>query len=291
MRALPSFYGLSGLHQSYDMAIVTLTSDLGLSDHYVAAVKASILSKAPSATIVDITHQVRSFDINAQAYFVRNVWQQFPIGTVHVLGVAPEYSLRTPHVAVHYMGHYFVSADNGVFSLLFDAEPEDVFEIDLNQGEDWIFPMKGVFATAAAHLANGGPMEFLGKRIPALHRRFTLQPSFEDPLIQGVVIHIDHYGNVISNIDRELFDKARSGRDFSINFKKAGYALTSISNYFSDVMEGERLAMWNSDGLLMIAVHLGSHDRGGSAASLFGFQMNDPIRIEFYGDPHRENDF
>jgi hypothetical protein len=110
-------------------------------------------------------------------------------------------------------------------------------------------------------------------------------------MIRGNVIHIDHYGNVIFNITKDMFDACRKGRNFSIMFKRAGYALTSISHYYTDVVEGERMAMWGSNGHLIIAINRGARDKGGSAASLFGFQIKDPIRIEFYGDANSENDF
>lgn len=263
---------------------------MGDTDHYVASVKASILSFCPDATLVDITHKVRSFDVHGAAHILRSVWKQFPIGTVHVIGVLPELTTRTPHVAVAYMGHFFVGADNGIFSVLLDEEPEEVIEINLAQGEDWTFPMKGVFATAAAHLCKGGPISFLGKKTNGVQQLFPMEVMVEADSIKGIVIHIDYYGNVYTNITRELFAATRKGRSFSINFKRAGYALTSISSYFTDVLEGERLAMWASNGHLMIAIHKGSSDQGGSAASLFGFQLNDPIRIDFYGDPNSEAD-
>jgi S-adenosyl-L-methionine hydrolase (adenosine-forming) len=263
---------------------------MGDTDHYVASVKAAILSHNPEAHLVDITHKVRSFDIYGAALILRSVWKQFPIGTVHVIGLLPELTSRTPHVALAYMGHFFVGADNGIFSVLLDEEPEDVFEINLPQGEEWTFPMKGVFATAAAHLSKGGPISFLGKKTSGVQQLFPMEALVEPDGIKGMVIHIDYYGNVYTSITRDLFVSARRGRPFSINFKRAGYALTTISSYFSDVLEGERLAMWASNGHLMIAIHKGSTDQGGSAASLFGFQLNDPIRIEFYGDSISETD-
>jgi S-adenosyl-L-methionine hydrolase (adenosine-forming) len=273
------------------LGIITLTSDLGLRDHYVAAVKAAILTHAPQAQIVDISHQVRSFDLNAAAFLVRSVWQQFPIGTVHVIGINPEFNTTQTHLVVQYMGHYFIAADNGVFSLILDEEPEDIYEINLPQGNDWTFPMKGVFATAAAHIAKGGAPEFLGNRVDRIQHVFAVEPSIEDALIKGRVEYIDHYGNVYTNISKSLFETVVKRRSFAIQFKKNGFAITRISNYYSDVLEGERLAMWASNGLLMIAIHGGASDHGGGAAELFGFQIDDIIRIEIHGDENREDDF
>jgi S-adenosylmethionine hydrolase len=272
------------------VGIITLTSDLGMRDHYVAAVKASMLSQAPQAIIVDISHDVRSFDIHAASFLLRNVWRQFPLGTVHVIGVNPELTSRTPHLAIQYMGHYFVGADNGIFALIFEQDPEDIFEITLPQGEDWIFPMKGVFATAAAHLSRGGSIEFLGQRIESFNQAMLPAPSLEGDVLKGHVEYIDHYGNVYCNISKTLFEQIRRKRKYNILYKRVGFAISKISNYYTDVVEGERLAMWSTGGRLMIAINGGTTMHGGGAAGLFGLEIDDVIRIEFHGDPNSEDD-
>jgi S-adenosylmethionine hydrolase len=272
------------------MAIITLTSDMGTSDHYVAAVKAAVLSQAPDAILVDITHDVNPFDIHHAAFLLRSVWADFPIGTVHIVGVKPELSPQTPHVVVHYMGHYFVGADTGVFSLILDEEPESVWEINLPQGTNWKFPMKGVFATAAAHLSRGGLPQFLGSKIQGIQHTMAMQPVIDENLIKCSVVHLDSYGNVYTNLQQSLFEKVRRGRSFSIHFKRNLYDITKISDNFDSALEGERLAMWASNGSLMIAINGGSEGHGGGAATLFGFAKNDIIRIEFYVDPNSEDD-
>lgn len=272
------------------MGIITLTSDLGLRDHYVASVKAAILSQAPATSIVDISHNVRSFDINSAAFLIRNVWQQFPMGTVHVIGINPEFNTRQTHLVVQYMSHFFISADNGLFSLLFDTEPEDIYELDIPQGREWTFPMRGVFATAASHLSKGGAPEFLGKRTDSFQRMFTPMVHEEPDLLKGRVEYIDHYGNVYTNISRNLFEFTQRKREFAILFKSAGFAIGKISSYFTDVLEGERLAMWSLNDYLIIAIHGGATDHGGGASDLFGLQIDDVIRIEFYGNTNSEDD-
>ncbi len=272
------------------LGIITLTSDLGLRDHYVAAVKAALYTQAPQTTIVDISHQVSSFDINSAAFLVRSVWHQFPLGTVHVIGINPEFNAQQSHLVIQYSGHYFISADNGIFALLFDSEPEDIYEINIPQGNDWKFPMKGVFSTAAAHLSKGGAPEFLGKRTDAFQHAFTPGIVIEEDLLKGRVEYIDHYGNVYTNISRQLFESAVRKRMFAIQFKSAGFAISKISDYYTDVLEGERLAMWASNDLLMIAIHGGASNHGGGASDLFGLQIDDMIRIEFYGNTNSEND-
>lgn len=272
------------------MPIITLTSDLGLRDHYVASVKAAILSLAPQVTLVDISHDVRPFDIHSAAFMLRSVWQQFPMDTVHIIGIKPELTAQQPHVVVHYMSHYFIGADNGIFSLLFDEKPEDIFEITLPQGDEWTFPMRGVFAKAAAHLSKGGAPEFLGQRVSGIAEILTTDAYSDGDSIRGKVEYVDHYGNVYVNIHRSMFESERKGRKFAIMFKRSLFAITRISRYYTDVVEGERLALWASNGQLLIAINGGAAGQGGGASQLFGLATGDQIKIEFYGDANSEDD-
>ncbi len=141
------------------MAVITLTTDLGLVDNYVASVKGAILKGYPEATIVDITHEVPQFDLQKSAFILRNCYQDFPEGTVHILGVNSEADVNIPHVALFANGHYFIGADNGVFSLIFDNPPEKVVELTISQDTDRVtFPTKDVFVKAACHIARGGTL-------------------------------------------------------------------------------------------------------------------------------------
>jgi len=273
------------------MAIITLTSDLGITDHYVASVKAAILASAPQAVIVDISHNIRSFDLHNAAFLLRSVWHQFPMGTVHVIGINPEYSAEQTHLVVHHMSHYFIAADNGIFSLIFDEQPEDIYEIGLEQGADWTFPMRGVFATVASHLSKGGAVDFVGKRTDSYRLLLSQKPSLENDGITGHVEYIDKYGNVYCNITKDIFEAERKGRNFSILFKRALYTIRTISSNYSDVVEGERLAMWASNGYLLIALNGGATDQGGGASSLLSLKKGEIIRIEFDGNAHSEDEF
>lgn len=273
------------------MAIVTLTSDMGLADHYVASVKGAILALAPQATIVDISHDVRPFDINHAAYLLKSSWQNFPMGTIHVIGVRPELTMKSPHLVVHYMSHYFIAADNGIFSLLFDTMPEDIFEINLKNQSDWTFPMRSVFGTAAAHLSKGGPVEFLGRRITEVRKVHGDQVTIEENLIKGVVVHFDRFENVHTNIPQTLFDTHRANRSFTITLRLGTKAISKISADFTEVISGDHLAMWGSNGMMIIAVNHGASGHGGGAKSLLGAKINDVVRVEFYGNQNSKNDF
>ncbi len=264
------------------MAVITLTSDMGITDYYVGTVKGAILAQAPNATIVDISHHIRPFDIHHAAYVLRSSWQHFPMGSIHMIGVRPQIGPDSPHVVVHYMSHYFISADNGVFSLLFDEQPEDIIEINLHPSGDWSFPMRGTFATVAAHLARGGKMDLLGRRTNAIKTVNVLQPFYEDNILKASVVHTDHYGNVFTNIRKDFFDSARAGRSFKMLAKKASFGISKISNDFGEVIRGECLAMFASNGYLMIAMNESVTNHGGGAQGLLGLKHSDTIFIEFY---------
>jgi S-adenosylmethionine hydrolase len=263
------------------MSIITLTSDLGHKDFYVAAVKAAILSQAPTATIVDISHLIKPFDIHDAAFQLLSVFRDFPLGSIHIIGINSQMLMDQPHVVVHYMGHYFISADNGIFGLLLESEPADIFEIGLPQGENWNFPMKGVFATAAAHIAKGGKPEFLGRRIQDFHRAIPNMPMQEENAIKGHVVFIDHYGNVYTNITKTFFQSVARGRTFAISFKSHNNSIHRISSGFEEVIQGELLAMWAGNDHLLIALNGGVIGHGGSASQLFALKPKDIVRVDF----------
>lgn len=263
------------------MSIITLTSDLGVSDHYLATVKASILTKMPDARIVDISHGIRHLDVQHAAYVLGSSWSHFPMGSVHVIGVKSELTAATPHLIVHYMSHYFIGADNGIFSLLFKEQPEDIFEITYTQPEDWYFPMRGVFATCAAHLAKGGAPELLGRRVQEFKRIRVPVATGDDFSIKGNIIHFDNFGNIHTNIHRSLFDMYRASRSFAIQLPKTRQVITKIHNDFAEVTMGSAVALWGSNGHLIIAINQGTSQMGGSAQSLFGTKLLEPIIIKF----------
>ncbi|OFY93046.1 MAG: hypothetical protein A3K10_10750 [Bacteroidetes bacterium RIFCSPLOWO2_12_FULL_31_6] len=259
------------------MAIITLTTDLGLRDNYVAAVKGSILKELPETTIVDITHEIPLFDFQKAAFILKHCYLDFPVGSIHIIGVNSESTIETPHVAIYENGHYFIGADNGIFSLLFDHQPEKIVELTLTQDTNLIaFPAKDVFVKAACHIARGGTLEEIGKSKNELNVRTMFSPIFENNILKGMAIYIDHYGNIITNITESMYKEYGKGRSFSILFRKAEYEINQISKSYSAVVEGERVALFSSTGYIEIAINKAN------ASKLFGISQGDTIRIEFY---------
>ena len=108
------------------MPIITLTTDLGLKDFYVGSLKGTILNQLADVTIVDISHNIPLYDYSKAAFIVRNCYLDFPQGTIHIIGLNPEIDSESVHVAIFYNGHYFIGADNGMFSLIFDSTPDKI---------------------------------------------------------------------------------------------------------------------------------------------------------------------
>jgi S-adenosyl-L-methionine hydrolase (adenosine-forming) len=258
------------------MTIVTLISDWGLNSHYLASVKGSILRQIPQVQIIDITHTLRPFDIMNCSFILRNAFPDFPKGTIHIVGVNTEAGTRTPHVVVKHNDMYFIGADNGVFSLLFENKPIEAVEIEIMQDSDYFtFSSRDVFVKAAAMLAKGSSLHELGSPYKSLNTLYAFKPIITADRIEGKVIFIDDYENVFVNIDQETFKKVGRNRPYIINFKVPGYAIKTLQSSYSDVDEGEKLALFGSTGYLEIAMNRGK------AASLLGLGLTDPVTITF----------
>src|ERR1700748_1299100 len=168
------------------MAIITLTTDLGDKDIYQAALKGSILKLLPTANIVDITNSVSAYNIQQAAFILKNSFYYFPDATVHLIGIDTVFNAATRYLAVSYKTHYFVGADNGIFSLMFDKVPDEIVEINIMQDLKFLhFPLADIFVKAACHLAKGGTLQEIGIPVNDIDKKMNLQPVLEKSLIKG----------------------------------------------------------------------------------------------------------
>ncbi|MBN2614562.1 MAG: SAM-dependent chlorinase/fluorinase [Bacteroidales bacterium] len=254
------------------MAIITLTTDWGDRDYYVAAAKGRILQEMPEATIVDVSHKVRPFDSTEAAYLLRHVYSHFPKGTVHLIGINTEETDRVSHVCVLYDGHYFIGADDGIFSLIFKQKPEKAVYLETpHEGSSHTFSTRDRFVGAAVLLAKGASLDELGRSEAELVQKLSFEPASNQQGIRGMVIHIDTYENLITNIPRSLFDEVIGTKPFRLALK--GYACSEVSEGYSDVPESEILCLFGSNDLLQVALNKAN------AASLLGISLNDPITV------------
>jgi S-adenosylmethionine hydrolase len=257
------------------MAILTLTTDLGDKDIYQAVLKGSILRVLPTVNIVDITHTVAAFNIQQAAFILKNSFYYFPEETVHLIGIDTVYSDENKFLAIRYRKHFFVGADNGIFSLIFDEEPEAIMEINIMQDLKFLhFPLSDIFVKAACHLANGGLLEDIGEPVAGIEKRMLLQPAVERNQIRGMVIYIDSFQNVITNITKDFFNQVQQGRRFILYFKR-NETITHLSWHYNEVPEGEKLCLFGISDHLEIAINKGN------ASGLLGLNLGDSVIIDF----------
>ena len=257
------------------MAIITLTSDWGLSDYYVPAVKGAIYSAIPNANVVDITHNIEPFGLRSAAFIVKNCYKNFPEETIHILAVETEESIENPHIAVKVNGHYFIGTDNDIFSLVVEEDPYEAVIIDVMQDTDFFtFSTRDRFVKVAAMIANGASFDEIGKPYK-LKEKFDFKPAVYGNWIRGIVIFIDAYENVVTNVSKELFEKVRAGRKFSIKLCHGNYEINEISTGYQDVDISDILALFGTHGFLEIAMN------HGKASSLLGIERESVVDIYF----------
>lgn len=256
---------------------------MGHKDYYVGSIKGAIYSKVKDCQVVDISHEIKPFDIAHASYVIKNCYKDFPIGTIHIVGVNPEETSNYKHIVIQHDGHFFIGADNGLFSLVFTQVPEHIYEIDSTQFSHVTqsFPTKNVFVEVAAKLAANASIATIGIKREVLNKRQLFRPTVEPDVIKATVSYIDTYGNIITNVDRELFEEVRKGRQFKIYLTRAGYTISKIHQKYSGVAEGEKVAIFSNSGFLEIAINKGVDGSGGGANKLFGIKLNDTITIEF----------
>lgn len=256
------------------MQIITLTSDWGLKDHYLAAVKGTIITQIPDASIIDVTHSIAAFDIISASFILKNSFSCFPEGTIHIIGVNTEATLKKSHIVALYKKHFFIGTDNGIFSLIFDEPADKIIEIDIYQDSDYFtFPSRDIFVKVAAHIVGKGEIDSLGIIKKELNEKKFISPVVVNNVIKGNVLYIDRYENVITNISQELFRDATKGKKYSINFRSSSYEINKISNSYSDVEPGEKLAIFSTTDYLEIAINQGK------ASSLLGLNPSDSINV------------
>ena len=255
------------------MAIITLTSDWSNSDFYLGAVKGQLISNCKDITIVDICHSISPFNTAQTAFVLRNAYSNFPEGTIHIIFVNTEASADKPFLAVKLNKHFFIGTDNGIFSLITTEEPEKIVKLKADNPKS--YESINLFTSAACKLANGTDIEELGETVKSFTQKIHLRPTIENLTLTGSVIYIDSYQNAITNITKELFDRVRQDRKFEIFIQSKHYKVSKISNTYNEVPVGELTVLFNSVGLLEVAIN------NGNAARLLNLDVNSTIRVEF----------
>jgi S-adenosyl-L-methionine hydrolase (adenosine-forming) len=257
------------------MALITFMSDFGTTDHYVAAVKARIMSALPQQFIVDISHQIQHFNIAHGSFVLGNVFREFPAGTIHLVAVHSTGGLGEPYIAIKLEGHYFIGTDNGLLGLLSEQEPEEIVILGKTEEEKALarsttFPARDIFSPAAILLAQGYSLSALGEPCPYFNRMIPRKPRLSRQLIAAHVIHIDHFGNLLTNVRKDDFEQLVQDK-FLIKLGRE--QISRIHKTYNLVDAGDLFAVFNSLGLLEIGVH------SGHAGELLGMEYDSPILI------------
>ena len=272
------------------MSIITLTTDYGIKDHFVGALKGKLLSEFREATIIDISHDIDAFNTSEAAYIIGAAYSSFPKGTVHLIGVDIELNNENQHIAMQWNDQYFVCADNGILSMLIQKiVPQKLVAINIHDRLPNDATDLDVFVKVACHLAKGGLPNVIGKEIKAIKEVTELQAIVQENQIKGYIIYIDHLGNAVTNISKKVFLEMGKARPYSIQFKNQ--TIKTILPKYSDIgvsekyplkyYEGEKLAIFNEAGFLEIAIFRSNPDTVGSASSLLGLSYRDVVTIEF----------
>jgi len=275
------------------MNFITLTTDFGFKDFSVAITKANIYSNISNAIIVDISHQISPFNNTQAAYILKNSYKSFPKGTIHIIGIESELTPENSHLAMYFDEHYFIGANNGIFSLITeDLIPDKIVEINIHQNIISNFPVLDVFVKVAKHLSSKGSLDVIGKEIKKIKQLTEIKPVINQKKDQilGSVIYIDNYGNVISNITKKIFNEIGKSRSFTIEARRVKFK--KIFSSYSQAIDfsikkekreedGKKLALFNSAGHLELAIYKSNPETVGSASSLFGLNYRDQITIFF----------
>ena len=255
------------------MAIVTLLTDSGESDHYVAAMKARIISINPGIRIEDISHKIKPHDIAHAAFVLRSVFRDFPKGTIHLVGVDAVGSRGDASIALQLEDHFFVGSDNGLFGLISDRPHQNLVELNAISSIHTTFPERDIFAPAAAKLASGVALSDLGKPLPTFKKMIDRQVKATKKQIAGHVIRVDSFGNLITNIPKNAFDVLSNGKVYTIQF--GGEKFRRIHTQYQQADEGECFLVFNSLGFLEIGIYKGH------AADLLGLNYDSMVNILF----------
>lgn len=254
--------------------IITLLTDFGLQDNYVASVKGTILGICPEARLVDITHLIPPQDVRAAAFILSCTYADFPEGAIHLAVVDPGVGTSRRALVIESQHHFFIGPDNGLFDAVLSKEASwKAFSIEnhefLRPVVSSTFHGRDVFAPVAAHLAGGVPIHRFGPScIPA-------GPGWEQVIdrgetLEGEIIYIDHFGNVISNIEKETLE-AFAPRNLWI--VRVGATTVQAADVYGGKKPGESMALIGSCGHLEVAVNLGH------AADVLGIRRGDPVFV------------
>jgi S-adenosylmethionine hydrolase len=252
------------------MPVITLTTEWRPDDFYYGIIKGKLSSKCPGIVIIDNAGNIPAFNISQASFIIRNTFNNYPKGTIHIICVHSEAHEDQAHLIVRARDHYFIGTDNGIFNLILNADPEEVIKIDHPKTTDEL----EIFSKAAADLIAGKKPSDLGISVMTLSERVPLRATIDKDVIIGSIIFIDSYGNAISNITHEVFYRVFENKPYRIYIQSNKNYTEEISLKYNDVPVGEMLARFNQLELLEISIN------GANVSELLSLSVGSVLRVD-----------
>jgi S-adenosylmethionine hydrolase len=252
------------------MPVITLTTEWKPDDIYYGIIKGKLSSRCPGTIIIDNAGNIPAFNISHASFIIRNTYNNYPRGSVHIICVHSEAHKDHDHLIVSARDHFFIGTDNGIFNLILNSDPDEVIKIDQQADSDEL----EVFARVASELVSGKKPSDLGTPVKTLIERVPLRATIDKDVIIGSIIFIDSYGNAISNITREVFYRVFENKVYRIFVQSNKNYTENISLKYGDVPVGEMLARFNQLDLLEISIN------GADVSELLSLSIGSVLRVD-----------
>jgi S-adenosyl-L-methionine hydrolase (adenosine-forming) len=261
------------------MPVITLTTEWKADDIYNGIIKGLLCNLCPGATIIDNASSIPSFNISIASFVIRNTYNNYPKGSVHIICVHSEADKDQDHLIVKAKGHFFIGTDNGIFNLILNADPEEVVKIRKDETTNEL----EIFAKSAAEIISGKEISDIGEPVKSIVERVPLRATIDKDVIIGSIIFIDSYGNAISNITKEVFFRVFENKKYRILIQSNKNYTENISQKYNDVPIGEMLARFNQLDLLEISIN------GADVSELLSLTVGSAVRIDLAQNSKQAN--
>jgi S-adenosylmethionine hydrolase len=257
--------------------IIAFLTDFGTRDHYAGVLKGVVLSIVPDIMLVDISHDLPAHDVSFAALELAATYKYFPPGTIFVVVIDPGVGSARRGIAAEVGDWKFVAPDNGVLTgVFYEVAPKKVVELTERRYArptvSRTFEGRDRFAPAAAWLAKGIQLPALGRAITDFHLLDLPKPRQEGDVLRGEVVRIDHFGNVVTNLDRKACEKLTNGSG-ALKLTIGGRTIARLVSTFTEINAGEIAALFGSTDHLECASH------AESAAAVLGVSVGDPVEL------------
>jgi S-adenosylmethionine hydrolase len=252
------------------MPVITLTTEWKTDDFYYGILKGKLCSLCPEIPVIDNATGIPVFNIAHASFIIRNTYQNYPKGSVHIICVHSEGMEGRNHLIVKARDHFFIGTDNGIFNLILNSPADEIISISgVSSGDEL-----EIFSKTAAEIISGKEPGELGEKQKDFTEKVPFRATIDKDVIIGSIIFIDSYGNAISNITREVFSRVFDRKDFRILIQSNKHYTEHISTRYSDEPVGELLARFNSLDLLEISIN------GADVSELLSLSVGSSVRVD-----------